>query len=157
RVTVEDEGEIGFQEYFVRRHHDVAVTSVRFDGGDAARPGPDVLAAIRDAERLVIAPSNPIVSIDPVLVVPRVRGAGVARREGGGAGPPGRAGPALKGPADRLPVELGHESSVVGVGRVFGPLGAVVGIDEADGGLAGAGEGEGMGFVVAPTVMTGPP
>src|SRR5262249_2283861 len=115
RVTVEDEGEIGFQEYFVRRHHDVAVTSVRFEGGDAARPGPDVLAAIRDAERLVIAPSNPIVSIDPVLVVPGVRDAVVARREDAVAVSPIVAGAALKGPADRLLVELGHESSVVGV------------------------------------------
>ena len=80
RVTVTGEGEIGFQEYFVERHHDVAVTAVRFDGAEQARPAPGVLAAIGDARRVVVAPSNPIVSIDPVLTVPGVRAAVEARR-----------------------------------------------------------------------------
>jgi LPPG:FO 2-phospho-L-lactate transferase len=60
-VTVADEGEIGFQEYFVRRQHSVAVTSVRFAGADDARPGPGVLDALSDADVVVIAPSNPVV------------------------------------------------------------------------------------------------
>ena len=77
-----DEGEIGFQEYFVQRHHDVAVTASASTGADGARPGPGVLAALADAERVVIAPSNPIVSIGPVLAVPGVREAVEARRDG---------------------------------------------------------------------------
>ena len=69
RLTVEGDGEIGFQEYFVQRQHDVAVTSVRFDGADATVPAPGVIEAVTDAARLVIAPSNPIVSIAPLLAL----------------------------------------------------------------------------------------
>src|SRR5690606_25586372 len=101
RVTTAD-GEIGFQEYFVQRQHDVAVSSVRFVGAEAAWPGPDVLAAIAEAERVVVAPSNPIVSIGPVLAVPGVREAVQARRDDVVAVSPIIAGAALKGPADRL-------------------------------------------------------
>src|SRR3546814_52536 len=78
-VTV-DEGEIGFQEYFVERQHSVAVSAVRVAGAASAAPGPGVLDAISTAARVVIAPSNPIVSIGPVLDVPAVRAAVVARR-----------------------------------------------------------------------------
>jgi LPPG:FO 2-phospho-L-lactate transferase len=156
RLTVTDEGEIGFQEYFVRRHHDVAVTEVRFEGAAQARPGPNVLDAIGDADRVVIAPSNPIVSIDPVLAVPGVREAVVARRDDVVAVSPIVAGAALKGPADRLLVELGHESSVVGVARLYAPLARALVVDEADADLAPRVEAEGMQCVVAPTIMSGP-
>ena len=132
RVTVVDEGEISFQEYFVRRHHDVAATAVRFEGADAARPGPGVLEAVAAADRVLIAPSNPLVSIDPVLAVPGVREAVAARRSDVVAVSPIVAGAALKGPADRLLVELGHESSVVGVARLYAPLASVLVIDSAD-------------------------
>jgi LPPG:FO 2-phospho-L-lactate transferase len=156
RLTVADEGEIGFQEYFVRRHHDVAVTEVRFEGAAAAQPGPDVLDAIGDAERVLIAPSNPIVSIDPVLAVPGVRDAVVERRDDVVAVSPIVAGAALKGPADRLLVELGHESSVVGVARLYAPLAAALVVDEADADLAPRVEAEGLRCIVAPTIMSGP-
>jgi LPPG:FO 2-phospho-L-lactate transferase len=156
RVTVDGDGEIGFQEYFVQRHHDVAVRSVRFDGAAAARPGPEVLAAIAGAERVVIAPSNPIVSIDPVLAVPGVRDAVCARRDDVVAVSPIIAGAALKGPADRLLRELGHESSVVGVARLYAPLAATLVVDDADDPSAAAVEAEGMRCVVAPTIMRGP-
>ena len=156
RVDVEGEGEIGFQEYFVERHHDVTVTAVRFEGAAAARPAPGVLEALADAERLVIAPSNPLVSIAPVLAVPGVRAAVAARRDDVVAVSPIIACHALKGPADRLLTELGHEASVVGVARLYAPLAGVLVIDEADRELAGAVEAEGMRCVVAPTVMRGP-
>jgi LPPG:FO 2-phospho-L-lactate transferase len=156
RLTVADEGEIGFQEYFVRRHHDVAVSEVRFEGAASARPGPEVLDAIADAERVVIAPSNPIVSIDPVLAVPGVRDAVVARRDDVVAVSPIVAGAALKGPADRLLVELGHESSVVGVARLYAPLASALVVDEADAALARRVEAEGLRCIVAPAIMSGP-
>jgi LPPG:FO 2-phospho-L-lactate transferase len=156
RVTVADEGEIGFQEYFVQRHHDVAVTAVRFEGADTARPTPAVVDALGDTERIVIAPSNPIVSIDPVLAVPGVRAAVARRRSDVVAISPIIAGAALKGPADRLLRELGHESSVVGVARLYAPLAATLVIDEADTASAGAVEAEGLRCVVAPTIMRGP-
>jgi LPPG:FO 2-phospho-L-lactate transferase len=156
RVTVIDEGEIGFQEYFVGRQHSVAVESVRFAGADDARPGPEVLDAIAGADRVVVCPSNPIVSIGPLLAIPGVRDAVIARRDDCVAVSPIIAGAALKGPADRMLVELGHEASVTGVARLYAPLAAALVIDEADAALAGAVEAEGMRAVVAPTVMRGP-
>jgi LPPG:FO 2-phospho-L-lactate transferase len=83
RVTIDDDGvasEIGFQEYFVKLRHSVPVRHVRFVGADDARPGPGVLDAIASAETIVIAPSNPIVSIGPRLAFPGVRAAVEARR-----------------------------------------------------------------------------
>lgn len=151
-----DEGEIGFQEYFVQRHHDVTVSSVRFDGAEGATPAPGVLDALTAAERVVIAPSNPLVSIDPVLAVPGVRAAVERRRADVVAVSPIVAGAALKGPADRLLRELGHESSVVGVARLYAPLAATLVVDEADAGSAAAVEAAGMRCVVAPTIMRGP-
>ena len=118
RVTVAGEGEIGFQEYFVQRRHAVAVEAVRFAGADEARPGPGVLDAIGEAPVVVIAPSNPIVSIGPLLAVPGVREALAGRSDRVVAVSPIVAGAALKGPADRLLAELGHEVSVAGVARL---------------------------------------
>ena len=160
-VTIDEQGdgdvtEIGFQEYFVQRRHDVEVRSVRFDGADAALAGPGVLDALAGADRVVIAPSNPIVSIGPLLAVPGVRDAVVARRADPVAVSPIIAGAALKGPADRLLRELGHESSVVGVARLYRDLAATLVIDDADAHLAPAVEAEGLRCVVTPTIMSGP-
>jgi LPPG:FO 2-phospho-L-lactate transferase len=156
RMDTEDEGEIGFQDYFVRRQHAVAVRGVRFAGADTARPAPGVLDAVETAVVVVICPSNPIVSIGPLLAVAGVRDALVARREDVVAVSPIVAGAALKGPADRLMRELGHEASVVGVARLYAPLAATLVIDEADAALAPAVEAEGMRCVVTPTIMAGP-
>jgi LPPG:FO 2-phospho-L-lactate transferase len=156
RVTVEGEGEIGFQEYFVQRRHDVAVTEVRFDGADTAEPGPAVLDAITTAERVVVCPSNPIVSIGPLLAVAGVRDAVESRSDDTNAVSPIVAGAALKGPADRLLRELGPEASVGGVARLYAPLAATLVVDETDAQLASAVEREGMRCVVAPTIMRGP-
>ena len=155
-MDVKDEGEIAFQEYFVRRRHSVAVRGVRFAGAENAAPAPGVLDAVRTADVVVICPSNPIVSIGPVLAVRGVRDAVVARRQRVVAVSPIVAGAALKGPADRLLAELGHEVSVVGVARLYAPLAATLVIDEADAALAPAVEAEGMRCVITPTVMTGP-
>ena len=156
RIDVVGEGEIGFQEYFVGRRHAVPVRGVRYAGADRARPAPGVLAALEGADTVLICPSNPILSIAPLLAVPRVRAAVEKRREDAVAVSPIVAGAAIKGPADRLLVELGHESSVVGVARLYAPLASVLVVDESDAGLAAAVEAEGMRCVVAPTVMHGP-
>lgn len=155
RLTVAG-GEIGFQEYFVQRKHDVEVSAVRFAGADEATAAPGVLEAIVNAARVVIAPSNPIVSIAPVLAVPGVRAAVEARRAVSVAVSPIIAGAALKGPADRLLRELGHEASVVGVARLYAPLAATLVMDEADADQVSAVEAEGMRCLVAPTIMHGP-
>ena len=148
--------EIGFQEYFVRLRHSVAVRAVRFAGAERARPAPGVLRAIRDAAAVVIAPSNPIVSIGPVLAVPDVRRAVVRQRERTVAISPIVAGAALRGPAGRLMAELGHETSVVGVARLYAPVAAALVIDSQDATLASAVEAEGIRCVVTPTIMHTP-
>ena len=157
-VTVDDNTgnatEIGFQDYFVGRQHSVAVSAVRFAGADEARPGPGVLDAIERADAIVIAPSNPIVSIGPLLAIPGLRDAVAARRPQTVAVSPIVAGAALKGPADRMLRELGHESSVVGVARMYADLASVLVIDDADAALAPDVEAAGLRCVVVPTVMS---
>lgn len=159
RVTVLDPDgppggvEVGFQDYFVARRHSVPVTALRFDGAETATAGPGVLEAIGAAVRVVVAPSNPLVSIGPVLAVAGVRDALAARRDTVVAVSPIVAGAALKGPADRLLLELGHESSVVGVARLWRDIAATLVVDRADAALAPAVEAEGMRCVVTDTVM----
>ena len=148
--------EITFQEYFVQRHHGVPVSAIRFEGAERSEPAPGVLEAIASASTIVVAPSNPLVSIAPVLAVPGVRDAIVDRRADVVAVSPIVDGAALKGPADRLMRELGHEPSVVGVARLYREFAATLVIDEADADSAGAVEAEGMHCVVAPTVMNTP-
>jgi LPPG:FO 2-phospho-L-lactate transferase len=156
RVTVVGEGEIGFQEYFVQRQHSVPVTGVRFDGVEAARPGPDVLELLADADGIVIAPSNPIVSIGPILAVPGIREVVEKRRDDVVAVSPIIAGAALKGPADDMLTALGHESSAVGIARIYADLAGTLVIDEADADLAPEVEAQGLRCVVAPTIMSSP-
>ena len=156
RVSVQGEGEISFQEYFVGRQHAVAVEAVRFDGAEASRPGPEVIDTIGSAERIVICPSNPIVSIGPLLAVPGIRAAVEARRGDAVAVSPIIAGAALKGPADRMLTELGHEPSVVGVARLYAPLAATLVVDDADADRVAEIEAAGMRAVVAPTIMKDP-
>ena len=146
--------EVGFQEYFVRLGHSVAVESVRFDGAQESLPGPGVLDALADADVVVIAPSNPIVSIGPLLAVPGIAEALRSRRADTVAVSPIVAGAALKGPADRMLRELGHEASVVGVARLYRDLAATLVVDTADAGLADAVEAEGMACVVTDTIMS---
>jgi LPPG:FO 2-phospho-L-lactate transferase len=134
----------------------VAVASVRFQGVEAARPAPGVLDALAGADTIVVCPSNPIVSIGPVLAVPGVADAVASRRDRVVAVSPIIAGKALKGPADRLLAELGHEPSVIGVARLWAPWAATLVIDTADAGLAAGVEEAGVRAVVAPTIMSGP-
>jgi len=154
RLQLVDGPEVGFQEYFVRLHHDVAVSAVRFEGAEEARPGPGVLEALGTAEVIVVCPSNPVVSIGPLLAVPGMAQhlAGLRERIVGVS--PIIAGAALKGPADRLLREMGFESSVVGVARWYAPWVGTLVIDEADAALAGAVESEGVRCLVAPTIMS---
>jgi LPPG:FO 2-phospho-L-lactate transferase len=157
RVTVVDpdaEREVGFQEWFVQRRHDVPVRALRFAGVDEASPAPGVLEAILEADAVVVAPSNPLVSIGPLLAVAGVEDAIRSVRDKVVAVSPIVAGAALKGPADRLMADLGHEATVVGVARLYADLTATLVIDEADAALVGAVEAEGMRALVTSTVMS---
>jgi LPPG:FO 2-phospho-L-lactate transferase len=155
-VAVDGEGEISFQEYFVHRRHAVAISGVRFAGIETARPGPGVLSSLDDATHIVIGPSNPFVSIGPILAVAGVRDRLARRRDDVVAVSPIVAGAALKGPADRMLVELGHEASVVGVARLYAAIAGTLVVDEADASMAAAVEDAGMHCVVAPTIMHDP-
>ncbi|MDH4143764.1 MAG: 2-phospho-L-lactate transferase [Acidimicrobiia bacterium] len=156
-VTLAESGdEITFQEYFVHRQHSVAVSAVRFEGAERSRPAPGVIDAIADAEIVVVAPSNPIVSIGPVLAVPGVRAAIESRREDCVAVSPIVGGAALKGPADRMLRELGHEASVEGVARLYRSLARTLLVDEVDAASAEAVRAAGMEPLVAPSIMSSP-
>ena len=152
-VTLASGPEVGFQDYFVGLRHDVPVSAVRFDGVDQARPAPGVLEAITSADTVVVAPSNPIVSIGPVVAVPGISDALSARRADVVAVSPIVAGSALKGPAERMLRELGHEPTVVGVARLYRDIAATLVVDDADAAEVDAVEAEGMACVVTPTVM----
>jgi LPPG:FO 2-phospho-L-lactate transferase len=152
-VTVAGHGEIAFQDYFVRLRHDVAVEAVRFDHDDAALSAP-ARAALESADVVVIAPSNPIVSIGPIRAMRGVDDLLAERRESVVAVSPIVGGAALKGPADRMLTELGYESSVVGVAELYRSIAATLVIDRVDAPLASAVEAAGLRCVVAPSVMT---
>jgi LPPG:FO 2-phospho-L-lactate transferase len=154
RLQLASGPEVGFQEYFVRLRHDVPVTAVRFDGAGDARPGPGVLDALEAADVIVVCPSNPVVSIDPLLAVPGVLDQLSLRRDRTVAVSPIIAGAALKGPADRLLHEMGFESSVVGVAKWYASWVGTLVIDEADADLAAEVEALGVRSVVTPTVMS---
>ena len=149
-------GRLSFQEYFVQHRHDVAVRSITFEGAADARPTAEVLAALRDASRIVIAPSNPLISIDPILQIPGVREILENRRDDVVAVSPIVNGAALKGPADRLLLELGHDVSPLGVADFYkGLIGTII-IDEADAALAERIGSHGIDVRVTTTIMAGP-
>jgi LPPG:FO 2-phospho-L-lactate transferase len=146
-----DEGPLAFQEYFVRRSQEPEVRAVRFDGD--ARPTRAVMDAIATADLLVIGPSNPIVSIGPILALPGVREALMAAPAPVVAVSPIVAGRALKGPADRMLTSLGHESSALGVARLYAGLAERFVLDEADAALLPDVAATGTVATVLPTVM----
>ncbi len=155
-VDVVGEGELSFQEYFVQRRHAVPVSRVRFAGCVIARPNPEALQALESASRIVIAPSNPLVSIGPIRSIAAFEAVLRTRREHVVAVSPIVGGAALKGPADRMMVELGHEASVVGVARLYASVCSTLIIDTVDAHLAEAVRGEGVDCVVTDTVMRSP-
>lgn len=154
RTRIEtDAGTLDFQDYFVRLRHEPEVRGVSLDGVDSARPTAAVLAAIGAADLVVLGPSNPIVSIGPILALPGMREAVEAATAPKVAVSPIIAGRALKGPADRMLASLGHESTALGVARMYAGLVDRFVLDEADAGLASEVEALGMAADVMPTVM----
>ena len=152
-----DDGWLEFQEYFVHRHQAPEVHEVRFEGIERAEASARVRGELGFAETIVIAPSNPIVSIGPILAVPGVRDLFAAARRGGTpvlAVSPIVGGKALKGPADRMLVSLGHEASALGVARLYAGLADGFVVDSVDAALAPAVEALGMRTLVTDTVMS---
>jgi LPPG:FO 2-phospho-L-lactate transferase len=147
--------DLRMQEWFVRERSEPPVVALRFDGADTARPGPGVLDAIAAADGIVICPSNPALSIDPVLAVPGVADAVAARRDAVVAVSPIIGGAAVKGPAAQVMAALGHEVSCVGIARWYAPICATLVIDEVDADRADEVAAAGVRPVVAPTLMVG--
>jgi LPPG:FO 2-phospho-L-lactate transferase len=148
-----DAGVLDFQEYFVHLRQGPAVTGIRLEGIADARPTDAVTAAIAGTELLVIGPSNPFVSIGPILDLTGVReafGETPARRV---AVSPIVAGRALKGPADRMMASMGHETSALGVARLYAGVVDRFVLDDADAGLRTEIEALGLAVDVLPTVM----
>jgi len=154
RTLVEtDAGTLGFQDYFVRRHQADAVRGLRFDGAAESRPSPAALRALAEAALVVIGPSNPLVSIGPILAVPGMREA-IRASAAPKVGMSGIvAGRALRGPADRMLGTLGHEVSARGVARLYADLVDRFVLDDADADLAASVEALGLRVEVLPTVM----
>jgi LPPG:FO 2-phospho-L-lactate transferase len=146
-------GLLHFQEYMVKRRCADEVLDVSFIGASEARPAPGVLDAIRDAEAILLAPSNPIVSIGSILAVPGVHD---ALHEASGmvvAVSPIVGGSPIKGPADKLMHGLGIEVSAVGVARCYRDFLDVMVIDEQDRHLLGAIEDLGIPALATNTIM----
>jgi LPPG:FO 2-phospho-L-lactate transferase len=152
-----DDGWLEFQEYFVHRHQEPTVHEVRFRGVDTASATSEVIQAIEIADAIVIAPSNPIVSIDPILAVAGVRVALDQARDrripivavSGIVG-----GKALKGPADRMLTSLGEVSSAAGVAERYRGLITHFVMDDADADLVLAVDAIGVRTLVTDTIMT---
>jgi LPPG:FO 2-phospho-L-lactate transferase len=150
-------GTISFQEYFVKRRTEDEVSAIRFDGINDAAPAPGVIEAIRDADIVAIAPSNPVVSIGPVLAVRGVREALRETRARVVGVSPIIGGRTIKGPADRMMASLGMEPTAAGVARAYADFLDVLVIDEEDSALAAEVEAAGVRAVVTQTIMHGPP
>ncbi|MEX0873797.1 MAG: 2-phospho-L-lactate transferase [Actinomycetota bacterium] len=146
---------LDFQTYFVRRHHTDELSEIDYEGVDAARPAPGVIEAIQGAEIVVIPPSNPLLSVGPVLAVPGVRTAIERSAATRIAISPIVGGRALKGPADRVLAALGHEVSPVGVANLYRGLVDSFVLDAVDAGRSGDIEELGIRPVVCDTIMSG--
>jgi len=149
-------GELHFEEYFVQRRAEDEVLGVRFVGVEQARPAPGVLEAIRAAEAVLIAPSNPIVSVGTILAVPGVRAALQETAAPVVAVSPIVGGAAIKGPAGPLMRAMGFEVSARGVAACYRDLADALVIDQVDAALAGDIRALGMQVVVTDTIMRGP-
>lgn len=149
-----ERGPMSFQEYFVRHRHDVVVRAVRVRGATGATLSEQSREALERSERIVIAPSNPLISIDPILRVPGVTEILSRRRDDVVAVSPLIAGSALKGPADRLMRELGLRADAVGVAAFYRDVIGTMVIDERDAHLADAVAATGCAVRVTTTVMS---
>ena len=150
------EGWLPFQVYFVQRRCVDTVLGVQFRGVATAVPGPGVVEAIGAAEGVILAPSNPIVSLGPILAVPGVQAALRDTPAPVAAISPIVGGAAIKGPADRMLRDLGHEVSAVGVAAYYGDLLDAFVLDTVDAALAPRVEALGLRALVTDTVMRGP-
>jgi LPPG:FO 2-phospho-L-lactate transferase len=147
------EGRLEFQEYFVRRGQRDEVLAIELRGIQDARPTERVLAAISGADAIVLCPSNPVVSVGPILALPGMKEALTSSSAPKVAVSPIVGGRALKGPADRMLASLGHEVSAAGVARMYAGLVGGMVIDRTDEEERAGIEALGMRVLVTQSVM----
>jgi len=152
-VVLSGRKRLGFQEYFVKRGTRDRVTGVLFEGCDDAKPAPGVLEALSRAEHVIVCPSNPVLSIDPILSVPGIRDALKTTKACVVGVSPIVGGKAIKGPADRIMSDLGLEASAHGVAQHYEDFLDHLVIDNADARLRTRIEGLGIKVTVTDTVM----
>ena len=148
-----EQGRLNFQEYLVQKRAEPVVREITFDGIERALPAPGVLESLERAAAIVICPSNPLISIGPILAVPGIREALRRRPQDVVAVCPLVGGKSLKGPSDRMLAQLGFDVSASGVARMYQDICATFLIDSVDAGERPAIEALGMTAVVCSTVM----
>lgn len=152
-VLETDAGRLAFQEYFVRERARPRVSRIEFDGANCAVPAPGVLSALELADIVLICPSNPLISIGPILAVPGIRTKLAECRAKVVAVTPIVGGKSLKGPTDKMLAELSLPVSALGVAQMYRDVAAAFVLDEADATLKSAIEALGMRVILAPTIM----
>ncbi len=152
-TIVTDLGEMHFQEYLVKHRAEPSILDIRFEGIETARPAPGVLEALTDADGILICPSNPLISIGPILAVPGVRETLWERRERTVAVSPLVGGKSLKGPSDKMLAECLIDPTCCGVAQLYEDIASVMVIDPADSGLCPDIVAQGMRPVMVPSVM----
>jgi LPPG:FO 2-phospho-L-lactate transferase len=148
-----NEGPLHFQEYLVKRRTEPVVRGIRFAGAHSAQPAPGVLEAICDADRVIVCPSNPLISIGPILAVPGIREQLRTHKEKVFAVCPIVGGKSLKGPSDKMLAQLGHEPTSLSVAKLYADFTGTFVIDPADKTQDLAISALGMKVAILPTVM----
>ena len=148
-----DDGVLSMQEYFVKRRAEPVVRSIDYAGAPDAQPSPGFASALDAASVVVICPSNPFLSVAPILAIPGVRDAIASHTAPRIAVSPIVGGAAVRGPAGKIMQELGADVSAVGVAREYRGICDVLVLDSQDAGLADAVRAEGVDAAVMPTIM----
>jgi LPPG:FO 2-phospho-L-lactate transferase len=152
-IIESSEGPLHFQEYLVKCCSEPVVKGIRFVGVETVRPAEGVLNAIREANRILVCPSNPLISIGPILALPQVRDALRAQKEKVFVVCPIVGGKSLKGPSDKMLAQLGHQATALGVAKLYADFSGTFVIDPVDKKQADAIAALGMKVAVVPTVM----
>jgi LPPG:FO 2-phospho-L-lactate transferase len=148
-----NEGPLHFQEYLVKRRTEPIVNGIRFAGVASAKPAPGVLEAIRDADRIIVCPSNPLISIGPILAVPGIREQLQTHKEKVFAVCPIVGGKSLKGPSDKMLAQLGYKPTALSVAELYADFTGTFVIDPADKPQSAAISALSMRVAILPTVM----
>ena len=152
-VLETDAGTLSMQEYFVKHRAGPAVKSIQYVGAERAKPSPGLAEALASADAIVFCPSNPHLSVAPILAIPGVRDAIAGHGGCRVAVSPIVGGDAVRGPAGKIMAELGGEVSAVGVAREYEGLCDVLVVDTQDAGLADAIKSVGISAAVTGTIM----